>query len=203
MKIFLLALAVAGCAQLALGDQSSDLLSVASPNGQIQFQLFLTQQPDPSLPYNRLAYQVTFKGKKLMDTSFLGLDINDQPILHGVNLGLEASKTGSVDQTYSVPAGKSRTIRDHYNSLAAQYLQNGTLGRRITVEVRAYDDGIAFRYVVPWSNPLVDMQIVDEVTEFGFAQDAQTYPLILKDFQTPYAGINTIASRSAAFIPTH
>jgi alpha-glucosidase len=185
MKIFFLALAVAGCAQLALGDQSSDLLSVASPNGQIQFQLFLTQQPDPSLPYNRLAYQVTFKGKKLMDTSFLGLDINDQPIL-GVNLGLEASKTGSVDQTYSVPAGKSRTIRDHYNSLAAQYLQNGTLGRRITVEVRAYDDGVAFRYVVPWSNPLVDMQIVDEVTEFGFAQDATTYPLILKDFQTPY-----------------
>ena len=42
-------------------------------------------------------------------------------------------------------------------------MQNGTLGRRITVEVRAYDDGVAFRYVVPWSNPLVDMRIDDEV----------------------------------------
>jgi alpha-glucosidase len=182
MRIFLIALAAAVC---ALGQQSSDLLTVASPNGQIQFQLFLTRQPDPSLPYNRLAYQVTFKGKKLMDTSFLGLDIQDQPIL-GVNVGLETSKTGSVDQTYTVPAGKTRTIRDHYNSLVAQYLQDSTLGRRITVEVRAYDDGVAFRYVVPWSNPLVEMPIVDEVTEFNFAQDAETYPLILKDFQTPY-----------------
>jgi alpha-glucosidase len=185
MKIFFLAFAALGCARLALGDQSSDLLTLASPNGQIQFQLFLTRQPDPSLPYNRLAYQVTFKGKKLMDTSFLGLDILDQPIL-GVNVGLETSKTATVDQTYTVPAGKTRTIRDHYNSLVAQYLQDSTLGRRITVEVRAYDDGIAFRYVVPWSNPLVEMPIVDEVTEFAFAQDAETYPLILKDFQTPY-----------------
>src|SRR3984885_1974257 len=30
------------------------------------------------------------------------------------------------------------------------------------------------------------MPIVDEVTEFAFAQDAETYPLTLKDFQTPY-----------------
>ncbi len=95
---------------------------------------------------------MTFKGKKLMDTSFLGLDINDQPILHGVNLGLEASKTGSVDQICSVPAGLKQipgpfattTIRWRLNTC-----KNGTLGRRITVEVRAYDDGIAFRYVVP------------------------------------------------------
>jgi alpha-glucosidase len=185
MRILLLtvvALAAAGC---ALGQESADVQNLSSPNGQIQFQLFLTRQPDPSLDYVRLAYQVSFKGKTLIDTSFMGLDIQDQPIL-GVNVGLVSSKTAAVDQTYTVPAGKTKTIRDHYNSLTAEYMQNGTLGRRITVEVRAYDDGIAFRYVVPWSNPLVDMKIIDEVTEFEFAEDAPTYPLILKDFQTPY-----------------
>jgi alpha-glucosidase len=181
----ILALAAAGCARIAYGDSSSDLLSVSSPNGQIQFYIYLTRQPDPSLPSNRLAYQVTFKGKKLMDESFMGLDIQDQPIL-GVNVGLVTSRTASVDQTYTVPAGKTTHIRDHYNSLVAEYLQNGSLGRRITVEVRAYDDGIAFRYVVPWSNPLVDMPISDEVTEFQFAQDSETYPLILQDFNTNY-----------------
>jgi|SRR5579863_1117206 len=185
MRTSLLASAAAACALIAFGDQSSDLLTLSSPNGQIQFQLFLTQQPDLSLPYNRLAYQVSFKGKLLMDTSFMGLDIQDQPIL-GVNLGLVTSKTAAVDQTYTVPAGKATRIRDHYNSLTAEYLQNGTLGRRINVEVRAYDDGVAFRYVVPWSNPLVDMSIVDEVTEFQFAKDAETYPLILEDFRTRY-----------------
>src|SRR5271169_1861383 len=126
MRTLLLALAAAG---YALAQASSDLQTLSSPNGQIKFQLFLTRQPDLSEAYVRLAYQVSFKGKKLIDTSFMGLDIQDQPIL-GVNVGLEASKTATVDDTYTVPAGKNKNIRDHYNSLVAQYLQNGTLGRR-------------------------------------------------------------------------
>lgn len=170
----------AGC---ALGQR--DPVSVTSPNGQIEFHLFLTQEPDPAEALTRIAYQVYFKGKLLMDTSYMGLDIHDQPIL-GVNVGLSQSKVTSVEQTYTLPAGKAKTIRDHYNQLTAQYLQNGSLGRRINVEVRAYDDGVAFRYVIPWSGPLVDFNIDDEFTEFQFAKDGESYPLILTDYNTNY-----------------
>ncbi len=162
-----------------------DLVTVTSPNGQIEFDLFLTRQPDPSEPLVRLAYQVFFKNKKLMDTSFMGLNIRDQPIL-GVNVGLERSKKNTVDEVYRVPAGKAGRIRDHYNSLTAEYLQNGSLGRQITVEVRAFDDGVAFRYVIPWSDQMVNARIDDEFTEFQFAKDAESYPLILSDFETNY-----------------
>ncbi len=96
------------------------------------------------------------------------------------------SKKATVDETYTVPAGKTKTIRDHYNALIAEYLQNGSLGRRINVEVRVYDDGVAFRYAIPWSNQMADANIDDEFTEFQFAKDAESYPLIVKDFQTPY-----------------
>jgi alpha-glucosidase len=171
---------VAGCARA-----QDDLLTVASPNGQIEFDLFLTQQPDLSESLVRLAYQVFFKGKLLMDTSFMGLNVRDQPIL-GVNVGLTASKKSTVDETYTVPAGKAKRIRDHYNALTAEYLQNGSLGRRITVEVRVYDDGVAFRYQIPWSNQMAEAQIEDEFTEFQFAKDAESYPLIVKNFQTNY-----------------
>ncbi len=171
---------IAGCAR-----GQGDLLTVTSPNGQIEFDLFLTQQPDLSEPLVRLAYQVFIKGKMLMDTSFMGLNVRDQPIL-GVNVGLSASKKTTVDETYTVPAGKAKTIRDHYNALTAEYLQNGSLGRRINVEVRVYDDGVAFRYTIPWSNQMVDAQIEDEFTEFQFAKDGQTFPLIVQDFQTNY-----------------
>ena len=182
-RITALALAAASAAGLALGQ--TDQLILKSPNGQIEFRLFLAQEPDPSEAYLRLAYQVFFKGKLLMDKSFLGLNIRDQPIL-GVNVGLSSSKTETVDRTYTVPAGKTKTIRDHYNGLTAAYLQNSTLGRGITVEARAYDDGVAFRYQVPWSNPLADFQIDDEFTEFQFARDGPSYPLIVKDFNTNY-----------------
>ena len=113
----------------------------------------LPGNPIPVNHYVRLAYQVLFSGKPLMDTSFMGLNIRDQPIL-GVNVGLTASKKTTVDETYTVPAGKTKRIRDHYNALTAEYLQNGSLGRRINVEARVYDDGVAFRYLIPWSNQM-------------------------------------------------
>ena len=180
VTLLVAAICAAGCTQAQI-----DQVSVKSPSGQIEYRLFLAEQPDPSLPYLRIAYQVYFRGKLLMDTSFLGLNIRDQPIL-GTNVGLMRSKTSSVDQTYTVPAGKTRTIRDHYNSMIAEYLQNGSLGRMVSIEVRAYDDGVAFRYAVPWNEQLRSMQIDDEFTEFQFAKDAESYPLILDGFATNY-----------------
>lgn len=183
MRRFALFLFTAACA--ANLSHAQDLVTVTSPNGQIEFDLFLTRQPDPSEPYERLAYQVFFRGKPLMATSFLGLNIRDQPIL-GVNVGLTSSKKSSVDETYTVPAGKTKRIRDHYNAVTAEYMQNGSLGRRISVEARVYDDGVAFRYHIPWSNQMEDAQIIDEFTEFQFAKDAESYPLIVGDYATNY-----------------
>src|ERR1700686_1866202 len=93
--IWALFLTTALCA-LAQGD----LVSVTSPNGQIEFRLFMLPQEDPG-EHPRLAYEVSFRGKPLMDTSYLGLNISDQPVL-GVNLDIVTSKQTPVDETYTV-----------------------------------------------------------------------------------------------------
>ena len=80
-----------------------------------------------------------------------------------------------MDETYKLPFGQHRTVRNHYNSLIAQYLQNGSLGRRVTIEARAYDDGIAFRYYIPRTSTVEDLQIEEELTDFHFAQDGDAY----------------------------
>ena len=181
LRISGLALAAALC---AFGQAQSDPVKVTSPDGQIEFRMFLSPQ-EVSSEYWRLAYQISFRGKLLMDTSYMGLNFRDQPVL-GVNLGLVSSKTQAVDETYTAPAGKSKTIRNRYKLLTVEYMQNGTLGRRLTMEVRAYDDGIAFRYDIPWSNPLQDIFLENDSTQFRFAQDADSYPLILRNYQTSY-----------------
>ena len=56
-----------------------------------------------------------------------------------------------------------------YNSLLAEYMQDGSLGDRINIEARVYNDGVAFRYVLPRTTPLEDLNIADEATEFRFA----------------------------------
>ena len=162
-----------------------DLIKVASPNRQIEFRLMVSQPPtDFARP--RIAYQVYFQGKCLIDTSYLGYEIEDPVPLLGENVGLSASRFDSVDETYTVPAGKSKTIRNHYNSLLAEYLQNGSLGRRLNVEVRAYDDGVAFRLTIPYTTPTPEVRIDSEESEFNFAKDGAAYPLILRNFQTNY-----------------
>jgi alpha-glucosidase len=134
---------------------AQDERRVASPNGQLEFRIFVDQPEGGAL--FRLAYQIYFRGKRLIDTSFLGLNIRDQEPVRGENAGLTAWRVSSE-------AGR-------YNSLIAEYMQNGSLGRRINVEVRAANDGIAFRYVIPRSTPLEEILIEDETTEFAFAQD--------------------------------
>jgi alpha-glucosidase len=169
----------------SLGFAEGDLIRVTSPNGQIEFRLMVSQ-PSTEFALPRVAYQVYFQGKRLIDTSYLGYEIEDPVPLLGENVGLSASKFDTFDETYTVPAGKTRTIRNHYNSLLAEYLQNGSLGRRLNVEVRAYDDGVTFRLAIPFTTPTPEVRVDSEESEFNFAKDGDAYPLILRNFQTNY-----------------
>ena len=155
---------LAACSGVLAQDQQR----VTSPDGQMEFRLFL-DEPEPGAPF-RLAYQVRYRGKPLINTSFLGLLIHNQEPALGENLGLMSAKASSSKQ---------------YNTLVAEYMQNGSLGRRINVEVRAYDDGLAFRYVVPESTPLKPMLLENELTEFALAEDAEAVSRISSGSTVP------------------
>ena len=119
----------------------------------------------------------------------MGLDIRDQEPFLGENPGFMSSDAGS-------------NTKEHYNFLVAHYMQNGSLGRRFDVEVRAYDDGVAFRYVIPKSTPLEEILIRDEATEFNFAQPGVLSHLDAKsDFDLPFVveqpGIGWVAITDA------
>jgi alpha-glucosidase len=130
-----------------------------SPDGQVEFRVFVAQPNDGGL--SQLAYQVWLRGAEVLTTSWMGLDIHNQEPLLGQNLGLIHSSTDS-----------SGSGEEKYNTLTVEYMQNGSLGRRLNVEIRAYDDGVAFRYVIPKSAPLSEILIQQEGTVFSFVRDA-------------------------------
>jgi hypothetical protein len=150
---------------------AQDERRVTSPNGQIEFRLFVATQENSSL--SRIAYEMFLRGKPLLIKSFMGLAIQDQEPLLGENVGLTSSTS---------------TNDTKYNSLTAKYMQNGSLGRMINVEVRAYDGRVAFRYVIPLSTPLADFLIDGEATEFRAA---------------PGAVFNVTESKSETYPPMH
>ena len=135
---------------------AQDERSVVSPDGHLEFRLFAILPEGSGL--NTLAYQVRWRGEPLIDTSYLGLNIHFQEPLLGENVGLSAVKVLHEPGSY--------------NGLIADYLQNSSTGRRIELEVRVWNDGVAFRYIVPKQFPLIDLLLEDEATQFHFAYDA-------------------------------
>jgi alpha-glucosidase len=167
MRAFLIAVLL-----LPVAVQAQDERRVVSPNGLFEFRVFVAQ-PEGAL-WGRIAYQVFVGGKPLMTTSWMGLDILNQEPFLGENPGFMSSDA-------------STSASGHYNSLIAHYMQNGSLGRRLDVEIRAYDDGVAFRYRIPVSTPIEEIVIRDEVTQFNFAQTGVLNQLPAKpDFDLPF-----------------
>jgi alpha-glucosidase len=185
----LLALCTAETLTAQTGDTAP--LKVTSPNGQIVFLLFeghaakgatdheAFEAPAPS----SLRYAVEFRGKRMIAESSLGLEAAGQSAL-GPGMRNMGAETGSTDQTYAIPVGKTSSVRDHYNSLHADY--EDAAGRKLGIEVRVYDDGAAFRYIVPDQPALKQVRIARENTEFAFSKDATTYPLILDGYQSSW-----------------
>jgi alpha-glucosidase len=147
---------------------------VASPDGQIVFNL----SNEPALHYT-----VDYHGKRLLDDANLGLELEGRPAL-GAGLHFVAARPGSSDETYTIPVGKTSSVRNHYNGLAVDFAN--AAGVKLSLEVRAFDDGVAFRYVVPAQAGVSEVRVVAEQTQFRYSKDATLYPLVLHDFQSSY-----------------
>jgi alpha-glucosidase len=157
---------------LSSGLHAQDERRVSSPNGEVEFRIRVAQPNDGGL--GQLAYQVFYRGKPALDDSWMGLDIYMQQPLLGEKPGLTH---WSADTT----------TPGLYHSMLLEYIQDGTVGRRINVEVRAYDDGVAFRYLIPRVTPLYDILIHDEGTGFSIVgADAVAGTKVNTPFELPF-----------------
>jgi alpha-glucosidase len=71
---------------------------------------------------------------------------------------------GMLDSTFAIPWGKTTTVVDRCSRAVVTLATASNL--RWQVELRAYDDGVAFRYVVPAQPQIQEFELRDEATEF-------------------------------------
>lgn len=158
-------------------------VTLKSPDGALELKIATVRGQAVSADGGRLAYHVTFRGKTVLEWSNLGLAFEGAPEF-GPNVKIESAQTASQDETWTAVQGKANPYRNHYNSAAVQTVAQAAGGQRLIVEARAYDDGVAFRYSLPEQPGLQEVRILNELTQFNFAKDAQTWPLISRGFQT-------------------
>jgi alpha-glucosidase len=163
----------------------TDSTSLISPNGRlaIHFQIITTNHT--TAPVGQLVYDVAFQGKSLLNPSALSLTLQGESPL-GANVRIAKTTPSQTDETYTVVSGKSNPVRNHFNALRLELEEPDAPHRKLIVEARAYDDAIAFRYVVPEQPGLSEFRLAKENTEFRISMDATCYALVLPNFQSQY-----------------
>ncbi len=143
-----------------------------------------------------LVYLVNFQGKSLFQPSALRLDLKGQPPL-GQDVKIVNAVPSQADESYKLLTGKTSSVRDHYNALRVELEETAAPSRKLVMEARAYDDAVAFRYVVPEQESLTGFNLVKEGTEFRFSKDPLLYALELPNYRSSYESEYVKLSASA------
>jgi alpha-glucosidase len=179
----LVAVFVAVCCQTGFSEISPVVLT--SPNQRLSIQFTTVAGIEKAGTGGKLVYSVTFAGKQIVDQSALALELVDQPVL-GSNVQIVESTPGKGSDDYTLIAGKASGIHDRYNSVQLRAVENAAPNRSLVIEARAYNDGVAFRYVLPEQDGLKELRLKQEDTEFRISTDATTWALALPNYRSSY-----------------
>jgi hypothetical protein len=116
---------------------------VTSPDGHVAIAVKLT------VPGARLEYEAKYDGAAVLPLSPLGITRKDQAFVDGLKF-VEAGAVKTIDETYTMMTGKRRVCRNHAKEQTLVF-QNAN-SAKVELIVRAYDNGVAFRYRFPESS---------------------------------------------------
>jgi alpha-glucosidase len=112
-------------------------------------------------------FSITRHGETVIASSPLGLEFDGVAELDG--LQLEKRSDAKVDRTIPLVATKAASARDRYRGATLEFRERTPTARRLLIDVRAYDDGVAFRYRIDDPAPV---RLRGERTAFVPAGDA-------------------------------
>ena len=120
----------------------------------------------------QVAYSVEFDGKPIIGKSRLGVELKGGAFSKA--LTVSDSKTRSHDQTWKPVWGQFSEYRDHYNEITLDLSESTAPKRTMQVILRAYNDGIAFRYSFPNQKGLKDATFRREFSSVAFVSEEPT-----------------------------
>ena len=160
MRVFVLV------ALLTLPVRVDAQLRVTSPDGR---NVVLVDTHD-----GKLYYAVQRDRRPLLSPSLLGFQFRGQPPLRD-SLRIVDSSRSTFDTTWTQPWGEVSKVRDRHNELKVSVEETTNPNRKFTLAVRAFNDGVAFRYELPEQPGLRDFEMMDELTEFAMADNARAW----------------------------
>jgi alpha-glucosidase len=161
MTIPLVILLVAAPAGVPTAARQNHRIEVTSPDGRVRFTLFNRD--------GRFHYDVAFKGRTVIEASPLGIVVDGTNLSQGATAA--SAETQKVDETYGW-YGVHAVATNRYNG-ARIPARHGSSGTAYSIEARTFNDGIAFRFVVPGRDD--QSRVPDAATSFTIPDGSQVW----------------------------
>jgi alpha-glucosidase len=116
-------------------------------------------------------FAVQWRGKTIVAPSPLGLELDGAPAFGA--LALEGREDVTVDREIPLVATKAARAHDRYRGATLTFREAEGARRRLVIEARAYDDGVAFRYRIDDAAPV---RLDGERTAFVLPGDPSCLP---------------------------
>ncbi len=164
------------------GNLRAQTIAVMSPDGFIKLEINNENQG--------IGYKVTTKEGVIVESSSpMGFSFANAPDFRE-NLTTELLTRNMVDEYWSSPTSSNGKIRNHYNEATIEIREArnpnkdpiDAAGRKLQLIARAYDDGVAFRFIFPENFSSDSILITQEHTSFGFASTDSCYWAPYDDF---------------------
>ena len=135
-----------------------------SPDGRNSIKLQLSDN-------GLLSYTIERDGKTIIADSRLGLEVKELDL--GSGLEIVDVEAAQKNEDWTQPWGENKQMNDHHNECLVT-LQNEA-GAELAVRMRAFDDGVGFRYEV--KTKAEKLTLMGEKTEFRFAEDGTSWTI--------------------------
>lgn len=157
-----------GSAALGLGavgaaEAADASITATSPDGKNKITM--------SLVGGVLQWSARRNGTAVVGPSVLGLQLSGGTTLGRGNTTVTRYQHWTRDSTWTPAFGRNATVRDHHQEMRWNLL-DGTSGINFSVQLRAYNTGVALRYVLLDTGSAT---IADELTTFVFPDNTLVY----------------------------
>ena len=177
-------------------------LEAVSPDGTHRLECYTARTASG---VNTLCYEVTYKGKKVIEQSRVGLELDnrvwekalgfrklEQPDCWMDNLEVDSVSYGKHDEVWNPLYGERSTVRDCYNAGTLYLSKKDGSKYRMNIEVRAYDEGVAFRYFFPEHPQAIFHKVTGDLTEYTLPEGTKAWAEEWAQAPFDYVDVNAL-----------
>lgn len=148
----------------------SQKVAIISPSKKVSVKLFNGAKLNTGDWYLTVSYAANGKTTEAVPRIDLGLTRNDQDFSKGLRF-LKASDPVSIEGHYTMPHGKRSICSNFANEVTVSF-ENASKAK-INIIIRAYNDGVAFRYEFP--DKQGTFVVNDELTAYTIPQETMRW----------------------------